>query len=64
MKKALILAGTFLTAILTGLQAAAQSNIPATGERVSIMPYILAIVAIILIAALSWLTYLSRKNKK
>ncbi len=44
--------------------AAAASGTPATGERTNIWPYIFGIVAIVLIAALSWLSYLSKKNKK
>ena len=42
----------------------AASGTPATGEKTNIMPYIFGIVAIVLIAALSWLSYLSKKNKK
>lgn len=44
------------------LVAAAKEAVP-TGERINILPYILAAVALVLIVALAWLTYLSKKKK-
>ena len=44
--------------------AAADVVTPATGERTNIIPYILGIVALIIIIAFVWLTYLSKKDKK
>jgi LPXTG-motif cell wall-anchored protein len=41
----------------------AQEVVP-TGERTNILPYIFGIVALILIVAVGWLTYLGKKNNK
>ncbi|HHV51085.1 MAG TPA: hypothetical protein PLG48_05345 [Candidatus Avimonas sp.] len=61
MKKIAAMFST-LSAVLLNIPAYAQTVVP-TGERLNIVPYILAAVAVVLIAALGWLTYLSKKNK-
>lgn len=62
MKKKAVLLIMIFAALQTSILASAESVVP-TGERVNILPYIFGIVALILIAAFAWLTYLSKKNK-
>lgn len=64
MKK-IVAFGTVLSmAVLGCLSAAASSLSPSTGEQVSKIPYIFAIVALILIASLVAISILSKKMKK
>ena len=64
MKKAAAFTGLLLMAVQACFLAAADVVTPATGERTNIIPYILGIVALIIIIAFVWLTYLSKKDKK
>ncbi|NLN82391.1 MAG: hypothetical protein GX136_07600 [Clostridiales bacterium] len=62
-KKSLVLICVLLAILQTGYMVSAQGTVVPTGEDTNILPYIFMIVAIILIAALGWLTYLSKRNK-
>jgi LPXTG-motif cell wall-anchored protein len=62
MKKISVVLFLIIAIIQAGFVASAQGVVP-TGETINIVPYILGIIALILIAAFAWLTYLSKKNK-
>lgn len=63
MKKIVLFLFTVFTAAQIGFMVSAQEVVP-TGERTNILPYIFGIVALILIVAVGWLTYLGKKNNK
>lgn len=62
MKKLTVLVSILLTAVVGCISAAADGVVPATGEQVRALPFVLIGIAVVVIAALLLLPIFTKKK--